>query len=144
MSMAINATNKMAFRLTQTAISSLTLGAVAFSGTPPTAAVVRDLNTLADLDALSGITLATARTAVGAATPTEDDTNDRVNVDTADIVLPAQVGFTASGHAIYHEVSASDANREVFIVQDTGYPKPLDAGLTIPVADLFRLVPQTA
>lgn len=142
--MAITATNKGTFRLSQTAVASLTLGAVAFSGTVPDEATIRDLNTVADLDALTGITLGTERVTVSSATATEDDTNNRVNVDTSDIVFAADAGFTASGHAIYHQTAAADASREILFIQDTGYPKDLTGGLTIAVVDLFRLVPQTA
>lgn len=143
--MTVTVTNKGAFRLTQTPASSLNLGVCVFGGTT-TGVHDKDLNTLADLDAVSGVTLGTERLDIGASTATEDDANDRVGIDNPDAVLAAQAGYTALGHAIYHEVSASDAGRELIMVQDTNYGagKPMDGGLTITIADVLRLLPQSA
>ena len=143
--MTVTVTNKGSFRLTQTVVGSLNLGVCVFGGTT-TGVHDKDLNTLADLDAVASVTLGTERLSLGTATATEDDTNDRTNIDTADAVLAAQAGFVALGHAVYHQVSASDAGRELIMVQDTNYGagKPMDGGLTITIADVLRLLPQSA
>jgi len=143
--MTVTVTNKGAFRLTQTPVASLNLGVCVFGGTT-TGVHDKDLDTLAGLDAVTSVTLGTERLALTGETATEDDTNDRVDIDTGDAVMAAQAGYTALGHAIYHEVSAADSGRELIMVQDTNYGagKPMDGGLTITIAPLLRLLPQSA
>jgi hypothetical protein len=140
---AVIVTNRGAFRLTQTAAGSLNLGAVAFIGTLPSDSVIRALNTIADLDAVSGISLGTERVDIGTTTATEDDVNNWALFDNPDIVFASEA-ITVNGHAIYHEISASDANRELIYVQTTGYPKSLSGGLTVATpSGIARARPQT-
>jgi hypothetical protein len=143
--MTTTITNKGAFRLTQTAVGSLTLKAVVFGGTT-TGVHDKDLNTLADLDAVTSVTLGTERLALASVTATEDDTNDRVNIDAANAVFAIQAGYTALGWCVVHEVSAADSGRELLYVDDTnfGAGKSLDGGLTVTITDFLRLVPQSA
>jgi hypothetical protein len=140
---AVIVTNRGAFRLSQTAAGSLNLGAVAFVGVVPSDSVVRALNTVADLDAVSGISLGTERADIGTTTAAEDDVNNWVLLDNPDIVFASEA-ITANGHAIYHETAAADGSRDLIYVQTTGYPKSLSGGLTVATpSGIARLRPQT-
>ncbi len=96
-----------------------------------------DLNTVADLDAVTGVSIHAERIALANETVTEDDTNNRVNLDSDPAVFAAAPGVTAQGVAIYVE-GANDAAREVVTIYTTGFPVPMDGGLTVNIADWMR------
>lgn len=95
-----------------------------------------DLNTVADLDAVSGVSIHSERIALANETVT-DDTNNRVNFDADAAVFAAAPGVTAQGVAIYVE-GANDAAREIVTIHTTGFPQPMDGGLTVNIADWMR------
>jgi hypothetical protein len=99
-----------------------------------------DLNTVADLDAVSGVGIHTERVALSSKTVTQDDTNDRANADCADVEFAAAAGVTALAAVVYDEGSGTDATRHLVSYHDTnfGAGKPLDGGLTVQVADWLR------
>jgi hypothetical protein len=96
-----------------------------------------DLNTVADLDAVSGVSIHSERVALANETVTEDDANNRANLDADAVVFAAAAGVTAVGVAIYVE-GANDAARELVSSHTTGFPQPMDGGLTINIADWLR------
>ena len=91
----------------------------------------RTLNTLADLDAVTGVSFHSERIALASKTVTEDDGNNRANADAADVVFAAAAGVTAVGVAIYDEGGGTDATRPLISIHSTGFPKPMDGGLTV-------------
>lgn len=97
-----------------------------------------DLNTVADLDAVSGVAIHSERIALASRTVTEDDTNNRANADCADVVFAAAPGVTAQGVAIYDEGGGTDATRHLISIHNTGFPQPVDGGLTVAVTDWLR------
>jgi len=99
-----------------------------------------DLNTVADLDAVTGLDIHTERIALASLTVTQDDTNDRANLDAANVVFAAAAGVTARAVVIYdHAAGGSDSARYLICGSSTGLPQPMDGGLTIAIADWARL-----
>lgn len=105
-----------------------------------------DLNTVADVDGLNaGATnLHTERVALTSETSTQDDTNNRANVDSADIVFAPAAGVTALGAVIYDEGSATDATRNLVWGMTFAAGQPVDGGLTLTVTDFLRVATATA
>lgn len=97
-----------------------------------------DLNTVADLDAVTGVSIHTERVALAGKTVTEDDTNNRAAADSDDVVFAAAPGVTAQGVAVYDEGGGADATRPLIAIYTTGFPQPMDGGLTVTVADWLR------
>lgn len=97
-----------------------------------------DLNTVADLDAVAGVSIHTERLALVNKTVTQDDVNNRANADCDNVVFAAAAGVTAAGVAIYDEGGGTDATRHLIAIYSTGFPKPMDGGLTISVGDWLR------
>ncbi len=91
----------------------------------------RTLNTLADLDAVTGVSFHSERIALASKTVTEDDTNNRANADAADVVFAAAAGITAQGVPIYDEGGGTDSTRILISVHSSNFPKPMDGGLTV-------------
>lgn len=96
-----------------------------------------DLNTVADVDAVSGVSIHTERIALANESVTEDDTNNRVNLDADSAVFAAAPGVTARAAIIYVE-GANDAARELVTCHTTGFPQPMDGGLTVGIPDWLR------
>jgi hypothetical protein len=136
--MAETVTNKGKYLLSTVGINNLTIRACVFTGTA-TGTNNPDLDTVADLDAVSGVSIHSERLTPGSITVTEDDANDRANIDCANLTFAAAPGVTAQGLAFYHEVSAADASRQLISIHTTGFPQPMDGGLTVTVADFLRL-----
>lgn len=136
--MAETVTNKGKYLLSTVGVNGLTLRATVFTGTA-TGTNNPDLDTVADLDAVTGVSIHTERLTPGSVTVTEDDANDRANIDCANLTFAAAPGVTAQGLVFYHEVSAADASRQVVSIHTTGFPQPMDGGLTVTVADFLRL-----
>jgi hypothetical protein len=98
-----------------------------------------DLNTVADLDAVTSVSIHSERLALASLTVTEDDTNNRANADCANLSFAAAPGVTAQGVAIYDEGGGTDATRHVLFIYTTGFPQPMDGGLNVTVNDYARL-----
>ena len=109
---------------------------------------VADLNTVTDLIVTAGCTEATAtnyaRIALASFTKTEDDANDRVNIDFADVVwnpLGGATNNTILGAFIYDAtVDTNDTTRELVSVDWFTAGVPTNGGsFTYAIADLYRL-----
>lgn len=131
-------TNRGKYRILNAFLSANDVRMCAFTGAQPADAAIPDLNTVADLDAVTSVAIHTERLTLSGETVTEDDTNDRAAYDSANAVFAAAAGVTAQGVAIYDEGSGTDATRDLIVVYKTGFPQPMDGGLTINVADLIR------
>lgn len=93
-----------------------------------------DLDTVQALLALAGIAeLATtgySRRTVGTRTVTEDDANDRANLDAGSITWTA-IGTGAEAAralVIFEEGGGTDATRNLISFHDTNFPKTLNGG----------------
>lgn len=107
-----------------------------------TAAEIADLNTVADL-----LAVATECTAAGysrqtltRSAATEDDTNDRVNLDASDVSFGAAVAVGQTVNAVfYFGPGANDAARELYSIDALATPIPTNgSGLSYPIADAYR------
>ncbi len=136
--MAESITNRGKFRLSRQHVAAISWRAVIVTGTTTGIHDV-DLNTVADLDAVTSVGLGSERVTPGSVTYTEDDTNDRTAVDSANLTFAAAPGVTAVAVAIYDEGGGTDATRDLISVHSTGFPQPVDGGLNVTVTDLYRL-----
>lgn len=134
--MAETVTNRGKYLLAHSGMNGRDLRMCVFTGTQ-TGTNDPDLNTVADLDAVSGVSIHSERIALANESVTEDDTNNRVNLDSDNVSFAAAPGVTAQGVAIYVE-GANDAAREVVTIHSTGFPQPMDGGLTVTIADWLR------
>jgi hypothetical protein len=130
--------NRGKYLLTTLGVAGITWRATVFTGTQTGADNV-DLNTVADLDAVTSVNIHTERLTPTGVAATEDDANDRVNIDCANLSFAAAPGVTAQGLVFYHEGSGTDATRELISCYTTGFPQPVDGGLNITVNDFARL-----
>jgi hypothetical protein len=135
---AESVTNKGKYLIATVGLNNLDLRAAVFTGTQTGVHSV-DLDTVADLDAVTGVAIHSERLTLASETVTEDDTNDRANADCANLSFAAAAGVTAQGLVIYHEVSAADSGRQIVAVYTTGFPQPMDGGLNITINDYLRL-----
>lgn len=109
-----------------------------------TAAEVADINTVADLLALATEATFTnyARTALTRSAATEDDANDRVNMDAANVVIASAGGAvnnTLVGVFVFNNVGANDAARALLSIDWFAAPITTNGGdLTYAIADLYR------
>jgi hypothetical protein len=136
--MAESVTNRGKFRLSRQHVAAISWRAALITGTQTGVHDV-DLNTVADLDAVTSVGIHTERLTPGSVTYTEDDTNNRVNIDSADLSFAAAAGVTAQGLIFYDEGSGTDSTRDLISVHTTGFPQPVDGGLNVTVADFLRL-----
>lgn len=136
--MAESVTNRGKYLLSTVGINNLSLRAAVITGTQTGIHSVT-LNTLTDLDAVTSVAIHTERLTLSAVTVTEDDTNNRANVDASNLSFAAAPGVTAQGLVIYHEAGASDAQREIISVHSTGFPQPMDGGLNVTINDFLRV-----
>ena len=134
--MAETVTNRGKYTVFNSSIPALTLRMCYFTGTQVGTADP-DLNTVADLEAVSGVTVGAERVALASVTVTEDDTNNRVNVDAANLSFGA-IAATAQGVAIYDEGGGTDATRPIIAIYTTGFPVVMDGGLNITITDWLR------
>lgn len=131
-------TNRGKYLIATAGVGALSLHMLAFTGTQ-TGTADPDLNTVADLDAVTGVGIHTERLALASVTETEDDTNNRVNVDANNVSFAAAAGVTAQGVAVYDEGNGTDAGRQLLAIYTTGFPQPMDGGLNVTIADWLRL-----
>ena len=111
-----------------------------------TQAEVADMNTVTDVIVTAGATECSvggyARQAVASFTRTEDDTNDRVNMDVADIAFGAlTTGQTIVG-ALWYDATTdtNDTTREAVSIDWFAAGVPTNGGtFTYAVADMYRL-----
>jgi hypothetical protein len=100
-----------------------------------------DLTTMAAIDAVGTVALHSNRQNLASVTVGTDNTNDRINVDAADVAFPAAAGVTALAAVIYDKTTdTSDATRIPVIYFDTGFGSglPMDGGLNVSIADFLR------
>lgn len=135
--MAETVTNRGKFLAFNGGYASLDLRMLVILGTQ-TGVNDPDLNTVADLDAVSGVSIHSERIALTGETITEDDTNNRVALDSNNVSYAASPATTAQGVAVYDEGGGTDATRQLLSIYTTGFPVPMDGGLTVNVADLIR------
>lgn len=138
--MAEYTTNRGKYLLAHGGMNGRDLRMLAITGSVAglTQSVVEDLNTVADLDAVSGVGIHTERIALANESITEDDSNNRANLDSDNVSFAAAAGVDALGVGIFVE-GANDAARELISVHTTGFPQPMDGGLTVTVADWLRV-----
>ena len=136
--MAITLANRGLHTLINSAISGGTdLRTLVIKGAVPSAATIRDLNTVADLLAESGVQEAAAtnyaRQDLAGVTVTEDDTGDNVTI-TATAPTIADVGAGETWLAVAHYVEgASDAARLLIGVDEPASPQVTNgSGITLP------------
>jgi hypothetical protein len=134
--MAETFTNRGKLRLAETGINSKDFRMCVFTGTQ-TGVHDPDLNFVSELDAVTGVAIHAERIALTGEAATEDDTNNRVNIDAGDVTFAASPGTTAQGVAIYTE-GANDAARELWAIYTTNFPQPMDGGLVVAIADWLR------
>ena len=111
-----------------------------------TQAEIDDLNFVSELLAASGVAEADftnyARTALSRTNAAEDDTNNRVGLDAADVTINSAGGAsnnTLHGGFIY-QTGASDAARPLISVFHFASTITTNgSNLTLTIADLFRL-----
>lgn len=118
--------------------AALDIRALIFTGTQ-TGTNDPDLNTVADLDAVTSVAIHTERLALASEAYTEDDTNNRVNGDCANLSFAASVGTTAQGLALYDEGGGTDATRDLLSIHTTGFPASMDGGINVTINDFVRL-----
>lgn len=135
--MAETVTNRGKYRALSALLAASDLRMLVILGTQ-TGVNDPDLNTVAGLDAVSGVSIHSERIALTGEAVTENDTDNRAELDSSNVVFAAAAGVTAQGVAIYDEGSGSDSGRDLITVHTTGFPQPMDGGLTITVADLLR------
>ena len=131
-------TNRGKYLLATVGLNNLDLRAAVFTGTQTGTNNV-DLNTVADLDAVTSVSIHSERLTLASETVTEDDANDRANADAANLSFAAAPGVTAQGLVIYHEAAAADASREILAIYPEGFPQPMDGGLTVTINDYLRV-----
>lgn len=142
--MAETITNRGAFRIANAwtaGASAVDLRCLVFTGTQ-TGVHDKDLNFVADLDAVTGVSIHTERLTVAGEGSSEDDVNDRGLIDSNDLTFAAAPGVTAQGVAFYEEAGGTDATRVLISIHTTGFPQPMDGGLSVPTPNgLIRATP---
>lgn len=135
--MAETYTNRGKYRALNALNAASDLRLLAFTGTQ-TGVSNPDLSTVADLDAVSGVSIHSERLTLTGKSVTQDDTNDRAALDSANASFSAAPGVTAQGVALYDEGNGTDAGRDLIAVYTTNFPKVMDGGLNVTIADLIR------
>jgi len=141
--MATGTYNRGHFLIAQgaTALASRTIRVAVVSGTK-TGATAKTLNTITDLKAVASVVVTMPAAAqLASVTVTEDDGNNRTNIDSSDLAFPATAGVTGLMHVYYDEGSGTDATRQLIGWDDTGWGAgvPLDGGVNIGIADWARV-----
>ncbi len=135
--MAETTTNRGKYRMLAALAAAADLRILVFTGTQ-TGVNNPDLNTLADLDGVSGVALHTERIALTGITVSENDTADRAEIDADNVSFAAAADVDAQGVAIFDHTGGADASRDLIGVYTSGFPQPMDGGLNITVADVLR------
>jgi hypothetical protein len=103
----------------------------------------QDIDTVAAVDALTGLGISTSRQTLATVTSTEDDSGNQANVDSADVTFPA-VAESAWGHIIYDEGSGTDATRVLIKGQSYASAQPVNGGLTLTITNFLQVKTATA
>lgn len=135
--MAETITNRGKFRALSALLAASDLRVLVFTGTQ-TGVNSATLNTVADLDAVSGVSIHSERLALSGEAVTENDGQNRAELDAANVSFAAAASVTAQGVALYDEGNGTDAGRDLIGVYTTGFPQPLDGGLNVTINDLIR------
>jgi hypothetical protein len=130
-------TNRGKYRTLLALIGAADLRMLVFTGTQ-TGVNDPDLNTVADLDAVTSVAIHSERIALSSVVATEDDVNNRGAADCADITFAAAPGVTAQGVAIYDHTGGADNARDLIFIYTSNYPQPMDGGLVVQIADILR------
>lgn len=109
---------------------------------------VPDLNTVADMEAHADFAEYTtsesasyARVALTGEAATEDDTNDRSNIDANDVSFGAlETGGTIVGCFIFDQAGGADASRNLIAVYDLTSTPTNGGTVTVTITDFLRLV----
>ena len=147
--MAVCTYNRGADRIMECALSTTALDLrFALVTGNATGVIDQDLDTVSAIDGLnSGATnIHSERIAATGETSTENDTNNRADVDANDAAFAAAPGVTAVAAILYDEGGGTDATRHLIAGTTTNFPQPVDGGLTLGVAatELFRVLTATA
>ena len=130
--------------------SKIVAGAITAGGTNLKAAIIitsktgasdPDLATLAAIDAVGTVAFHTERLALASVTVTTDNTNDRINIDAANLSFAAAAGVNALALVIYDATTdTSDSTRIPIAYYDTGFGSglPMDGGLNVTISDFVR------
>ena len=135
--MSETTTNRGKYRALLALVGAADLRMLVFTGTQ-TGVSDPDLNTVADLDAVSSVAIHSQRIALASIVTSEDDTNNRASIDSADVTFTAAPGVTAQGVAIYDRTGGADNARDLLFIYTTNFPQPMDGGLVVQVADFVR------
>lgn len=96
-----------------------------------------DLNTVADLDAVAGVSILAERLTLAGETVGEDDVNNRAFYDANNTSFTPVAATTVQGVFIYDEGGGTDGTRDLIAVYTTGFPQALDGGLNININNLI-------
>lgn len=110
--------------------------------TSKTGAADPDLGTMAAIDAVGTVAFHSERVTLSGLTVTQDNANDRANVDCANFSFVAAAGVTALAIIIYDNAAGgSDTTRYPIAFYDTGFGAglPMDGGLNVTVNDYLRI-----
>lgn len=128
----------------------LLAGAVTAGGSNLKAAVIitsktgasdPDLATMAAIDAVGTVAFHSERLSLASVTVTTDNTNDRINLDAANLSFAAAAGVTALALVVYDATTdTSDSTRIPLFFYDTGFGAglPMDGGLNVTITDFAR------
>lgn len=109
--------------------------------TSKTGAADPDLATMAAIDAVGTVAFHSERLSLASVTATTNNTNDRVDLDAANLTFAAAAGVTALAMVIYDATTdTNDGTRIPIAFYDTGFSTgiPLDGGLTVTITDYLR------
>lgn len=128
----------------------LLAGAITSGSTNLTAAIIitsrtgasdPDLATMAAIDAVGTVAFHSERLTLSSVTVTTDNTNDRINLDAANLSFAAAAGVTALAMVIYDRTTdTNDTTRIPLFYYDTGFGSglPMDGGLNVTITDFAR------
>jgi hypothetical protein len=144
-------TNRGKYRLTMgdwddLASGDIYVGLLAGASVPTgidTEAEVQDLNTVNDLLSITSVDEPSAgwysRKTLSRTNAVEDDTNNRVNLDAADVVWSsATAGTSIYGAFVAHEVGTDSQDELLSVIIFSGVTATNGGDVTLAIADLYR------
>lgn len=96
-----------------------------------------DLNTVADLDAVVGVSIHSERLPITGEAVAQNDAADRAELSSNSPAFAVAGGVTLVGVALYEEGGGTDATRTLLGTYTDNFPAALDTGLIINVTDLL-------
>jgi hypothetical protein len=126
--------------------TDIRIGLLVGASTPvgiDTEAEIQDLNFVSELLAVTGVDEPSdgsyARVTLTRSAPTEDDTNNRVNMDASDASFGALDNSDIYGAFIFDNTGGSDAARDLYSVDLFATPVTANgAGFTYAISDIYR------